>query len=70
MPTFFEIIKETLDQGYEEIEGGDKDKRIRQCLDQLSDRFNQVLAKGGPGYEDSVTRFAYVFNTRQHMRTI
>jgi hypothetical protein len=61
MPTFFEIIKETLDRGYKEIEGKDKDDKIKARLDELSERFNNVLAKGGPDYEDSVTRFAYVF---------
>lgn len=61
MPTFFEIVRQTLDLEYGEIEGADKDEKITKCLEALSSRFNDVLNKGGPSYEDSLTRFAYVF---------
>lgn len=61
MPTFFEIVKETLDLEYGEIADKDKDDKISKCLDTLSGRFKDVLNKGGPSYKDSLTRFAYVF---------
>lgn len=61
MPTFFEIIKQTLDRAYEDIDDDDKVARINECLDELQIRYNDVLAKGGPSYKDSTTRFAYVF---------
>jgi hypothetical protein len=61
MPTFFEIIKQTLDTEYGAIEGADKDKRIAECLEALTASYNNVLVQGGPSYEDGLTRFAYVF---------
>jgi hypothetical protein len=61
MPTYFEIVCQTLDLGYEDIEDKDRDAKITRCLQQLTDTYGNVLAKGGPSYEDNVTRFAYVF---------
>src|SRR5580704_8032960 len=61
MPTFFEIIKETLDLGYNDIDDEDKVDKIKTCLDTLQERYSNVLAQGGPSYKDATTRFAYVF---------
>jgi hypothetical protein len=61
MPTYFEIVAKVLDRGYEEILGNDRDKKIAECLAGLSKRYGNVLAEGGPSYEDNLTRFAYVF---------
>jgi hypothetical protein len=61
LPTYFEIVKLTLDAGYNEIEGDDKDKLIKERLEALTKCYNNVLAQGGPSYEDALTRFAYVF---------
>jgi hypothetical protein len=39
MPTFFEIIKETLDLGYDDIDDKDKVGKINKCLDALQERY-------------------------------
>jgi hypothetical protein len=59
MPTFFEIVGATLDSIYADFK--DSDEEIKKRLNDLSDRYSHVLAKGGPSYEDELTRFAYVF---------
>jgi len=61
MPTFFDVIKKVLDRAYKDIDASDKDTKITEQLGALSKRYNDILVKGGPDYEDEVTRFAYVF---------
>jgi hypothetical protein len=60
VPTYFEIVCQTLDIAYETIEG-DKDANILQRLQALTETYGNVLTKGGPSYEDNLSRFAYVF---------
>jgi hypothetical protein len=52
MPTFFEIIAETLDRAYEDLSEDEYEK----ALEDLSAHFNNVLTHGGPSYEDPITR--------------
>jgi hypothetical protein len=59
-PTFFEIVRQTLDRGYADIEG-ERDERIKARLVELDKGFESVLIRGGPDYADPVTRFAYVY---------
>jgi hypothetical protein len=61
VPTYFEIVCQTLDIGYEDIETTDRDSKITERLQELSDTYGNVLATGGPSYDDNLTRFAYVF---------
>lgn len=51
MPTFFEIIAETLARAYEDL-SDDKhaDTKIKKALENLSAHFNNVLTHGGPSY--------------------
>jgi hypothetical protein len=61
VPTYFEIVSPTLDIAYGAIEGKNKDARIDARLQALTNTYRNVLTKGGPDYEDSVSRLAYVF---------
>jgi len=59
-PTFFEIVRKTLDRGYADIKG-ERDEKIKARLHRLREQISDVLASGGPHYFDPVTRFAYVY---------
>jgi hypothetical protein len=61
MPTYFEIVGETLDRSYSDIESPKKDKLIIARLAKLSAQYANLLVEGGPSYADDITRFAYVF---------
>jgi hypothetical protein len=61
VPTYFEIVCQTLDIGYEDIESASRDSKIKERLEKLTTTYGNVLVTGGPSYEDNVTRFAYVF---------
>jgi hypothetical protein len=61
MPTYFEIVGETLDRIYSDIEDTKKDKLIAAGLSALSSHYANLLVTGGPSYSDEITRFAYVF---------
>jgi hypothetical protein len=60
----FELVKEVLDETYDEIEGTEeeKDDRIKKALGYLTDWYHRKLVGyGGPDYADPVLRFAYIF---------
>jgi hypothetical protein len=59
--TYFEIVCQTLDIGYEDIESANRDSKIKERLEKLTTTYGNVLVTSGPSYEDNVTRFAYVF---------
>lgn len=61
MPTYFEIVVETLDRSYAEIDASNKDDLISTRLTELTKKYSNLLATGGPSYTDDITRFAYVF---------
>jgi len=61
MPTYFEIVGETLDRSYGDIEDTEKDKLITKRLSELSAHYAKLLTTGGTSYSDEITRFAYVF---------
>jgi len=61
MPTYFEIVGETLDRSYGDIESPEKDKLITGRLAELSAQYAKLLVAGGPSYADEITRFSYVF---------
>jgi hypothetical protein len=58
-PTFFGIVRQTLDLAYADIY--DPDEAIKARLDELRKQFGCVLTSGGPDYADPITRFAYVY---------
>jgi hypothetical protein len=47
MPTYFEIVGETLDRSYADIESPKKDELISTRLDELSAQYAKLFAEGG-----------------------
>ena len=61
-PTFFEIVRQTLDRSYADIGDDRRDEKIKTRMVELRDGFRRgLLARGGPDYSDAITRFAYVY---------
>ena len=52
MPTYFEIVGETLDRSYGDIEDTEKDKLITKRLSELSAHYAKLLTTGGTSYSD------------------
>jgi hypothetical protein len=61
MPTYFQVVKQVLDQLYDELPVKDRDKSIIDALNRLSRTYKSVLARGGPDYGSDAVKFAYIF---------
>jgi len=64
VPTYFEIVCQTLDIGYEDIESANRDSKIKERLEKLTTTYGNVLVTGGPSYEDNVTPFCICVQVR------
>jgi hypothetical protein len=61
MPTYFQVVKQVLDQLYGELALKDRDDKVKGALNALSQQYRNVLEDGGPNYSDDYTKFAYIY---------
>jgi hypothetical protein len=63
MLNVFELVRDVLDETYNEIPGTDaaKDAKIKALLADMGKTYGTVWQTGGPSFRDPSIRFAYVF---------
>jgi hypothetical protein len=61
MPTYFQVVKQVLDQLYAELPAEGRDEGIAAALKMLEKKYATVLEKGGPNYAADEVKFAYIY---------
>jgi hypothetical protein len=61
MPTYFQVVKQVLDQLYEGLPVKGRDESITDALKSLGKTYETVLERGGPDYSADNVKLAYIF---------